>query len=328
MASAPPAVRAAARYVAPPVEDEGAAQVIEALVLAGRSAPRNVESCAAGGEVGRAAMTARVLPDDARAAPRRSTPCGQAGSSWRCRPTRSTGSASRSTPGRARAAVRGQAAPARQGRSSCSWPTIARRMRSASSTRPRTSSAAAFWPGGLTLVVPQRPAPRSRPSSPAARHDRPPRARTTTPRGPRRGARSAADQLGQSLGRAGRPRRRRGPRASSATPPTSRSSSTVGPAPRRRRLDRGRLRRRSAADPPPGGDPARRAGGGPRRGRPRRPASRLIGAWARAGHRRCGTIARTRRSRCRDRRAAARPTRSQPSGRVRTGRSAADRGTR
>ncbi len=49
MPSAPPAVLAAARYVAPPVEDEGAAQVIEALVLAGRAAPRNVERLAAGG---------------------------------------------------------------------------------------------------------------------------------------------------------------------------------------------------------------------------------------------------------------------------------------
>ncbi len=34
MASAPPVVRAAARYVAPPVEDDGAAALIEALVLA------------------------------------------------------------------------------------------------------------------------------------------------------------------------------------------------------------------------------------------------------------------------------------------------------
>jgi Cof subfamily protein (haloacid dehalogenase superfamily) len=49
MPSAPPAVRAEARYVAPPIEDEGAAQVIEALVLAGRAAPRNVELLAAGG---------------------------------------------------------------------------------------------------------------------------------------------------------------------------------------------------------------------------------------------------------------------------------------
>ena len=34
MPSAPAEVRAAARYVAPPLEDEGAAQVIERLVLA------------------------------------------------------------------------------------------------------------------------------------------------------------------------------------------------------------------------------------------------------------------------------------------------------
>jgi Cof subfamily protein (haloacid dehalogenase superfamily) len=38
MPSAPPGVLAAARYVAPPVEEEGAAQVIEQLVLGGRAA--------------------------------------------------------------------------------------------------------------------------------------------------------------------------------------------------------------------------------------------------------------------------------------------------
>jgi hypothetical protein len=49
MPSAPPAVQAVARYVAPPLDEEGAAQVIEALVLAGRSAPRNVELLQPGG---------------------------------------------------------------------------------------------------------------------------------------------------------------------------------------------------------------------------------------------------------------------------------------
>jgi len=49
MATAPDGVRAVARYVAPPVADEGAAQVIEALVLAGRAAPRNVALLEAGG---------------------------------------------------------------------------------------------------------------------------------------------------------------------------------------------------------------------------------------------------------------------------------------
>jgi Cof subfamily protein (haloacid dehalogenase superfamily) len=41
MPTAPTAVRAAARYVAPPLEDEGVAQLIEALVLAGPAAARN-----------------------------------------------------------------------------------------------------------------------------------------------------------------------------------------------------------------------------------------------------------------------------------------------
>ncbi len=40
--SAPAAVQAAARYVAPPLAHEGAAQVIEALVLSGRDGPRNM----------------------------------------------------------------------------------------------------------------------------------------------------------------------------------------------------------------------------------------------------------------------------------------------
>ncbi len=49
MPSAPPAVQAAARYVAPPLEDEGAADVIRALVLGGRDAARNVGSIRPGG---------------------------------------------------------------------------------------------------------------------------------------------------------------------------------------------------------------------------------------------------------------------------------------
>jgi Cof subfamily protein (haloacid dehalogenase superfamily) len=54
MPSAPPAVRAAARYIAPPLTDEGAAQVIELLVLAGRAAPGNVGRLQPGGAVGAA----------------------------------------------------------------------------------------------------------------------------------------------------------------------------------------------------------------------------------------------------------------------------------
>jgi len=43
MPTAPSEVRSVARYIAPPFEDEGAAQVIEGLVLAGRAAPANAE---------------------------------------------------------------------------------------------------------------------------------------------------------------------------------------------------------------------------------------------------------------------------------------------
>ena len=49
MPSAPPAVQAAARYVAPPLEDEGAAEVIRALVLGGPDSARNVGSLRPGG---------------------------------------------------------------------------------------------------------------------------------------------------------------------------------------------------------------------------------------------------------------------------------------
>jgi Cof subfamily protein (haloacid dehalogenase superfamily) len=52
MPSAPPAVQAAARYVAPPLDDEGAAQVIELLVLAGHAAPGNVGRLRPGGAAG------------------------------------------------------------------------------------------------------------------------------------------------------------------------------------------------------------------------------------------------------------------------------------
>jgi Cof subfamily protein (haloacid dehalogenase superfamily) len=52
MPSAASAIQSVARYVAPPLEDEGAAQVIEALVLSGRAAPRNVELLLPGGAAG------------------------------------------------------------------------------------------------------------------------------------------------------------------------------------------------------------------------------------------------------------------------------------
>jgi Cof subfamily protein (haloacid dehalogenase superfamily) len=43
MPSAPDDVRAVSRYVAPGVEEEGAAQILEELILAGAAAPRNAE---------------------------------------------------------------------------------------------------------------------------------------------------------------------------------------------------------------------------------------------------------------------------------------------
>ena len=47
MPSAPPEVQAVARYIAPPLAEEGAAQVVEALVLPGRDGARNVGRFAA-----------------------------------------------------------------------------------------------------------------------------------------------------------------------------------------------------------------------------------------------------------------------------------------
>lgn len=51
MPSSPAAVQAVARYVAPPLDDEGAAGIIEALVLAGGAARLNVDRFAPGGAV-------------------------------------------------------------------------------------------------------------------------------------------------------------------------------------------------------------------------------------------------------------------------------------
>jgi Cof subfamily protein (haloacid dehalogenase superfamily) len=52
MPSAPPAVQGAARYIAAPLADEGAAEIIELLVLAGHGAPGNVERLRSGGAAG------------------------------------------------------------------------------------------------------------------------------------------------------------------------------------------------------------------------------------------------------------------------------------
>jgi hydroxymethylpyrimidine pyrophosphatase-like HAD family hydrolase len=49
MRGAPDDVRAASLYEAPGVEEEGAAQMLEALVLAGADAPRNAERFRIGG---------------------------------------------------------------------------------------------------------------------------------------------------------------------------------------------------------------------------------------------------------------------------------------
>ena len=159
MATAPAGVQAVARYIAPPVTDEGAAQVIEALVLSGRAAPRNVSLLAAGGV---ARDEARVVPDDAaggRWRSRRSI----AARSWRCRPTRSTGSGSRSM----RAGGLERLFAAKHRPLDRGIVLLLADHRQAEEVGELDAAAhvlaAAFWPGGLTLVVPQRPDAGSRP---------------------------------------------------------------------------------------------------------------------------------------------------------------------
>ena len=69
MPSAPPEVRAAARYVAPPLEDDGAARMIEQLVLASARGVVDAARLAARPPTRtRAPVTARVVADDARRA--------------------------------------------------------------------------------------------------------------------------------------------------------------------------------------------------------------------------------------------------------------------
>jgi hypothetical protein len=66
MPSAPAAVRAAARFVAPPVGDEGAAQMIERIALDGWRRPADRSAAAGRGTVGRRAALHRGVEDDGR----------------------------------------------------------------------------------------------------------------------------------------------------------------------------------------------------------------------------------------------------------------------
>ena len=222
MPSAPPAVRAAARYIAPPVEEEGAAQVDRgprprrSVGAAERRPPR-------GRRAGARRMTARVLPDDPRGPGRGDRRPASAASSSPCPPTRSTGSASRSA---RRGGLERLFAAKRRPLDKGIVLLLADHHQAEEVGELDAAAhvlAAAFWPGGLTIVVPQRPdvpaavgADRWRP------HDRPPAGGPRRPTSPGRRGRSAPGHLGEPHGaRPGRRRRGR-PRPSSATSTTSR----------------------------------------------------------------------------------------------------------
>ena len=212
-----------------------------------------------------------------RSAPRdrrRSSPCPR---------TPCTASASRSTRPGDRAALRRQEPAPGQGHRAAP-----RRDRAGGGDRRadagRAALAAAFWPGGLTLVVP----PRTDRALPGGAHRRRARARARsrrsasasrprrTPR-PRARARAAAHDLGQPLRRARGAGRRRDRAAARRGPSTS---SSTGARPRRPRLDRRRPHRTSRASS------ARRDRRGGDRAVPRR--RRGCPAWEDSGHGRAG----------------------------------------
>ena len=148
--------------------------------------------------------------DDGRAAAVERS-CGRAASSP-CRPTRSTGSPSHSTRRRHRAPVPGQAAAARQGDRVAS--RDAAQAESIGVMGPAAAAlTAACWPGGLTVIVPQRPdvaLPAGLTGGDA--DDRAARPGPSEPRASSPGRRPAADHLGQRLRPARGPRRAGDPR--------------------------------------------------------------------------------------------------------------------
>ena len=222
MPTAPTEVQAVARYIAPPLAEEGVARMIEALVLARPATPGG-----RGATEAEAAATARRRRSDRRAASRHDGPHrdrrrGRA----RARRSRSCGPAGRRAPdrhglrdrrrarhaGRHRAPVPGQAPAARTRGSCCSWTTRPRR-RDRRDGPGRHGARRACWPGGLTVVVPQRPdvAAARRPDR-RCPDDRPARPGPRRPAGAGARRRAAADHLGQCVRPPGGTRRGRDPR--------------------------------------------------------------------------------------------------------------------
>ncbi len=164
-----------------------------------------------------------------------------------CRPTRSTASRSRSTPpGGIERLFQVKRRPPDRGimlllDAAAQAPSIGVMGPAA------TALADACWPGGLTVVVPQRPDVAA--AGGADRRDSDDRAaRPGSCRAPgaRGGRRAAADDLGQRLRPARGPRRRGDPRPARGR---RRPHPRWRPGTRRPALDRRRLHRRAAGDP-------------------------------------------------------------------------------
>ena len=240
MPTAPAAVRAVARYVAPPLEEEGVAQLIEALVLAdptaARAASRRLAAAADAAPASpRGVVTARIVPDDA------------AGRAVAIEALRAGGivaiptdtvygiGVALSTPGGIERLFAVKQRPPEKGivllladaAQAAGW---------AYRRPPPRRWPSAFWPGGLTLSCSQRadvglPAaltggvPDDRPSRP-----RPRRAAGAGPR-----ARSVPGHLGQRLGPAGGRDGGRDPARCSATRSSSSSTAARPTAARPRR---------------------------------------------------------------------------------------------
>ena len=237
MPTAPAAVRAAGRYLAPPLAEEGAAQLIEELVLADPQSAADGRRASSRPSVPAPRVTARVVPDDAAGSRRRDPRPAKRrhrraadGHRLRHRRRARRGSAassacSRRSSGPPDWAIMLLLDAADQARAVGAWPPAAAAL------------AGAFWPGGLTIVVDQLPGANLPPELTAGR----PTIGLRVPDhalspGARGRGRAAAGHLGQPVGPAAGPRRRaRSPRSSAmrwiasstADRPTAARASTV-----------------------------------------------------------------------------------------------------
>ena len=159
---------------------------------------------------------------------RRSRSCAAVASSP-CRPTRSTASRSRSRRPAASSGCSRSRVDRPTRRSCCSSTMRPRRRRAGVMTPAAAALAAACWPGGLTIIVPQRPdVPWPSVLTGGGRHDRSAGARPRCPASPRARRGTAADDVGERVRPAGSQAMPPGSSSSSGTPSTS--CSTAGSA--------------------------------------------------------------------------------------------------